>query len=189
MPWVICNALATAVKIGFGYDHTAPRNEACDAEMLSALLWTHSSYTPPDAGYLWVAVGFEDGSYFGYALEGVFDEGIIKEVVDGGKNSSCPEFNLTEWCYTQSVMNTTTLLPEPAHYAYDGYDCRSRGWYQEGMAASEKGEWSSVYAWQVGEVEGQLAFDAVMPLYDKRDKKVGVVDVSFSLQVSGCGWW
>ena len=112
----------------------------------------------------------------------MFEEGIVKEVVDGGKNSSCPDFNITSWCYSQSLMNTTTLLAESPHYAYDGFDVRERRWYQEGLAAPDIGEWSSVYSWNVGNLEGELAFDAVMPLYDKSGDKIGVVDVSFSLQ-------
>ena len=84
--------------------------------------------------------------------------------------------------YSNRVMNLSSNALGPVFSVNDNYDCRTRPWYIEGFNAADTGAWSSMYTYTMNGVDSNyLAFDAVRPMYDLRGNRIGVADVSITL--------
>ena len=128
-------------------------------------------------------MGFEDGSYVGFDMTQLYHNySVVSELVDGGENSTCPDQNVTSWCYSNRAMNMSSNVLGPIFNAGGPYDCRVRPWYLRGMQASDTGAWSPIYTYNIdGTGTDMLGFDAVRPIYDNRRNKIGVADISITL--------
>jgi len=183
-PWMILEGMVAGLSLDLGYD-SSKRRGMLDSDAMLNLVWTHAKGSYGRSATKWVAAGFEDGSYIGYDMTGLYHNySIVSELVDGGENSTCGHpWNISSWCYSNRVVNYTENTREPVYSATSNYDCRTRPWYKEGIKAPALGAWTDMYTYVTGgDTESEtLAFDAVRPMYDRRRNRVGVADVSISL--------
>lgn len=133
--------------------------------------------------YFWQQLqAYEDVSYVQYAL-------ITGEYAAAGRflaglgvtiDEISPATNWQGHTYATDSQGNRTK----AALIYDDYNPKREGWYEDGIKA-KKQVWSSVYNWDGEEFTGYLAIAATSPIYDKKDRLVGVMGVEHLL--SGIG--
>mmetsp|Transcript_79542 Transcript_79542/g.227100 ORF Transcript_79542/g.227100 Transcript_79542/m.227100 type:complete len:535 (-) Transcript_79542:1656-3260(-) len=177
-PWSIVFTMTIAHAQGLTYDDA---NGELDSKVIQSLLWSQAKQVEKGSADF-VALGFETSAYYGYAMKGqYFPDQIVREEVHGGYSSICPEYNITEQCYTKRIMNESTNTAGPV-YGAQIFDCTTRGWYKDAMSfESDVGTWSSVYTYAVGGL-GMMGIDATAPLFEPGTKqRIGVADVAIGL--------